>query len=1506
MRPMSLYESTDDIPEDAVQEHYERALPVYRELGNIEDDEDVLDSLLVPGTSTEGIRAWYKSTEDPELVDGSDGAGRPYIARADADDVPTEVLEWDHPTVFSTINYQPVNPDDWTPYRWDDGREWTDEKPLPEYQDIRALALFADVDFDADAKTRPVDDETRALVEDALGQWVDAYASAVGDRTPVHLLDSVGGTYVMLAPRVTAPILDWAHETLEPDEREQLIDELAARWRDFNADIQDDVAEEIPELTGVFELDGNTNKNRLYKAPLALHKSLPGVVTPIDTGDIQFRFTPVEDVDDGLVAECTDWAADFTHLPARDETDSLEQYAENLVATLFPDLFTEVGSEMPASTPWRIVLRRWLQQRQAEREARAELTLEDLDVDIDADELELTDEADAPFTAAEALDVEQVAGQLGIISDSEQAQRDDATRIEVNWRQSDSGDSAIVQEEHFTDLSDHSGGDAADLVAWTTLGSSNSKPTGWRQDGEKVSEVLDKLRELGNNIPVYVPAQGGSYTVDGETKTRSETPNWALAKVAKLLDLAPDAAIDEETDEITVPTLYNRVLAVLDHHGIDHGRTPKDVHVDAAGDDVVAAEQDINVADYEPDASDLDGPDWVRDGAVETDHDGADGAQEPPTWTARYGIHERSFMDGDKSPYDVQLPGCEDLVWIEYETYGKRTAGYAYRTETDEGNIYYDHIINADLELVSRLTYPDQDDRDEEWELRINPTDPREPPKTITVDPSAFNSPRDFREEIKGKSGSMRFDAHRGHQTVDALKTLVNAQDAPRRKAYARIKLIHEDIEQPLLVTPAGTLGPDGWVKDPEHVWGDMAEGDVIDKWELSPELDDYDQDAAREVAELLPETRVAERFLPILGYVFASTFRSPITETSITATDKWAHTQGFGDTGAGKSSMGEKLWECIGMEGELIKAKKTPHSALVTLSSTNTVPLLLDEYKPSGWRQHKADAFHEYMRDASTGSTTTKTWNYPVQKTYHLDTSVALFGEGRFPSDANALARRTIETTLSQRATTPETSMYEAFKELATTLADDGEKATLHHALAWWSFVLQRADDKLELIEEWEDARTWALEEMEHRGHDLTEVLDRDMYRQQIQTVAFGVRLWRDFAQDVLDADPEKLPSDSELGDAIEYMTMRKNDENAINRSDRDVLFELAARAASKLDDGAQEYLERGEHYGFVHEDVDARPTELRLHLRSVVEELNRYVRDYGLDTDVASKNDYYSWIKEAADDPDSYCLGVGKVTYGKRMVAVDWEQLEDDLDVMKSDFLPWLSEETIQESEDSSDDDDSDGDGDGDSSQSETTPLEDVEDGDTTTVSVRIDEPETDTPDAIATEATAVDQTADLRLVIWESSDCGTELEDGDHYRISDVDVSEYEGSLELHVQDDTAFQAVSQGVGYTPAADAGENATLADQPTNSDEAATDGGDRADADSDVPADAEGRLADARHLVKILNQSTSPLSETELIARATTKTNSDLDPDRAKDALDYAVTEKGMIINTDDGYTSA
>lgn len=48
------------------------------------------------------------------------------------------------------------------------------------------------------------------------------------------------------------------------------------------------------------------------------------------------------------------------------------------------------------------------------------------------------------------------------------------------------------------------------------------------------------------------------------------------------------------------------------------------------------------------------------------------------------------------------------------------------------------------------------------------------------------------------------------------------------------------------------------------------------------------------------------------------------------------------------------------------------------------------------------------------------------------------------------------------------------------------------------------------------------------------------------------------------------------------------------------------------------------------------------------------------------------------------------------------------------------------------------------------------------------------------------------------------------------------------------------------------------------------------------------------------------PLSRSEVIVEATMRNDSDMDPERAEAVLDYAVSEKGLIMETDDGYTAA
>lgn len=163
--------------------------------------------------------------------------------------------------------------------------------------------------------------------------------------------------------------------------------------------------------------------------------------------------------------------------------------------------------------------------------------------------------------------------------------------------------------------------------------------------------------------------------------------------------------------------------------------------------------------------------------------------------------------------------------------------------------------------------------------------------------------------------------------------------------------------------------------------------------------------------------------------------------------------------------------------------------------------------------------------------------------------------------------------------------------------------------------------------------------------------------------------------------------------------------------------------------------------------------------------------------------------------------------------------------------------------------------------------------------------------------------DETTELRFVIWESSDCDVSLEDGDHYRHTNVDVSEFEGTLELHVQEYTQFESIGQDVGHTEPADAGDNATLDDEHIADEEGATDGGEPSAGGGSVPTDVEGMLADARRLVELIERCGVAMEENEVVVAASIDRDL-MEPDRTKDVLEYAVSEKGLIMETGDGYT--
>ncbi|MCX2819892.1 hypothetical protein EGH25_11075 [Haladaptatus sp. F3-133] len=378
--------ASEDDENDNIAEHYARLTPVLEALG--ESD----------GAHTLGVHdhhGWYnKSPEnDTALIDeGYDRRGRPFDLVQDAD----EFLSRIDRHYYSVLNYQsPEVLRDAEPCRsTEDGTEWRDKSPLPNYEDVEALTLFVDVDLKDEYKERPLPPEKRATFEDVIRGFVDAFGALVGQDN-VYVLDSVGGAYVFGAPRVTAPIGD----AFDGEERGWIFEEFAKRVREWIGERADEVIQEA-EADGLCKADLLVNVNRQYKAPLSLHKSIDGVVHPLDTEDVSYDFVPHDAVGDTLIDETVEWCDEFT-APAQSD-----EHTENLVSTLFEDY---------DGAAWRDRLEAFASKRreeEREREERKKRAVERRDEreagGVDFENAEVTPHVQDVMDAVDDIDVADV------------------------------------------------------------------------------------------------------------------------------------------------------------------------------------------------------------------------------------------------------------------------------------------------------------------------------------------------------------------------------------------------------------------------------------------------------------------------------------------------------------------------------------------------------------------------------------------------------------------------------------------------------------------------------------------------------------------------------------------------------------------------------------------------------------------------------------------------------------------------------------------------------------------------------------------------------------------------------------------------------------------------------------------------------------------------------------------------------------------------------------------
>lgn len=166
---------------------------------------------------------------------------------------------------------------------------------------------------------------------------------------------------------------------------------------------------------------------------------------------------------------------------------------------------------------------------------------------------------------------------------------------------------------------------------------------------------------------------------------------------------------------------------------------------------------------------------------------------------------------------------------------------------------------------------------------------------------------------------------------------------------------------------------------------------------------------------------------LPVVGWFFATPMKPALMQLvgSFPALFIW------GTQGSGKSSIcADIMWPLFGIrDSEPYSATETEFALIKLLSSTGSVPVFIDEYKPYDMPRNRLNTLHRYVRRLYRGEFEERGRPDLKVNHYHLQAPLCIAGETR-PTEA-ALLERMITANPSKRTIDMSPAYRRAYDEL-------------------------------------------------------------------------------------------------------------------------------------------------------------------------------------------------------------------------------------------------------------------------------------------------------------------------------------------------------------------------------------------------------------------------------------------------------------------------------------------
>lgn len=285
----------------------------------------------------------------------------------------------------------------------------------------------------------------------------------------------------------------------------------------------------------------------------------------------------------------------------------------------------------------------------------------------------------------------------------------------------------------------------------------------------------------------------------------------------------------------------------------------------------------------------------------------------------------------------------------------------------------------------------------------------------------AFHSKRDLIRHLP--SADLQWTG--SDNNVQGLLRVLARYPVPRRPGSTMLG-DYKRGEHHLWLCPHGAITKDGFVDPSPVVY--VPNGGSLDGRVRYPIVDDAAFRAvAYKVFEFLPRVNTPQVIIPILGWFFAA----PLKPRFMERVGSFPTLFIFGTQGSGKSaSISDIFWPLHGIrDAEPYSATETEFALLKILTSTRSIPIFLDEYKPFDMPRHRLNTLHRYLRRLYRGETEERGRPDQTVSTYHLQAPLCVAGETR-PTEA-ALLERILTANPEKTTLEEQEDCREAFREL-------------------------------------------------------------------------------------------------------------------------------------------------------------------------------------------------------------------------------------------------------------------------------------------------------------------------------------------------------------------------------------------------------------------------------------------------------------------------------------------